>query len=216
MCGAFTIGKSFARLAERFGVKPPDDAFCLRYNVRPLQYVPVVLDFEPQRIQMALWGLRPEWAKVRKIGPIINTRAESFVEKPGFKRYLKSGRCLVLADGFYEWAISTNGKQPYRFYLADQDAFAFAGIWDNSGEGSRPAVSIVTTKSNSLVAKVHDRMPAILERKNEKFWLNAKDEKILIEMLLPFPERIMRSDRVSRLINSVNNDSIELIRPSLE
>jgi putative SOS response-associated peptidase YedK len=158
------------------------------------------------------WGLIPSWAKDAKAGyKMINARAETIAEKPAFRESLLSRRCLVPADGFYEWSKFSKGKSPICFTLADDSVFAFAGIWDRWMNPERELVetcSIITTSANALVLGIHDRMPVILERENYDLWLDPGFGKVepLLDLLVPSRANSMRQYRVSTRVNSVQND----------
>jgi putative SOS response-associated peptidase YedK len=174
---------------------------------------------EPHRLQYFRWGLVPFWSKeLPGTTPVINARAESLDEKPMFRQPFKKRRCLVPADGFYEWA-RTGKKQPYRFVMADESPFAMAGLWDewtNVPGKSIMSFAIITTSPNKLMEPIHNRMPAILAEESFNEWLNSDNEKELFEMLKPFPESKMKVYKVSERVNSVKSEGPELIKPLTE
>lgn len=191
-------------LSERFNAKAPALPFAPRFNARPSQILPVILNASPKQIQMGLWGLKPAWSK----NLLINTRKETLETKTTFKNNFQNRRCLILSDGFYEWEKQGQKKIPYRFELKTHGLFAFAGIWDESSDKKTPAFSIITVEPNSLVSKIHNRMPAILPLNREKDWLNPDFEKNdLLKMLTSFPRELMQMRPVSSLVNSAKNDS---------
>jgi putative SOS response-associated peptidase YedK len=214
MCGRYRIARKKEILAEYFDAGHDVD-WAPRYNVAPSQDVPVIRQdaTKPVRsVSLMRWGLIPWWARDAKAGfKMINARAESVAEKPAFREPLQSRRCLVPADGFFEWAKEGNTKSPYCFARADDSVFAFAGLWDRWKTPDGELVhscSIITTTANPLVRGIHDRMPVILERDNYDLWLDpgfAKTESV-IELLKPCPPELMRSWRVSTRVNSVVND----------
>ena len=163
-------------------------------------------------MRLARWGLVPSWAKDPAIGAkLINARAETLAEKPSFKRALESRRCLVPADGFYEWARKGSRKIPHRFTLKDGGLFAFAGLretWREPGGGLLESFTIVTTQANDLLKSVHDRMPVILRREDEPLWLDPKTGATaeVKGLLRPFPAEDMAAAEVSPLVNSPKND----------
>jgi putative SOS response-associated peptidase YedK len=223
MCGRYRLVRRKEILAEVFDAGTDVD-WAPRYNVAPTQDVPVVRQnaTQPTRsLSLMRWGLIPFWAKDPKVGyKMINARAETIAEKPAFREPLQSRRCLVPADGFYEWAKKAKMKVPYCFALADDSTFAFAGIWDRWKDpwGEQlPTCSIVTTSANPLVSEVHDRMPVILEPSNYDLWLDPGFKKIepLVDLLRPFPADFMRTWRVSSRINSVLNDDAGCIEEFL-
>ncbi len=165
MCGRFTLTTNIATIAQAFQVEPTLQT-APRYNVAPTQEVVTVMRDETKHLALLRWGLIPSWAKDESIGnKMINARAETLAEKPSFKRLLTSKRCLIVADGFYEWKKEAGGKTPMYFTLKDKEPFAFAGLWDTwhspNGEQIRTC-TLITTQPNDLVSPVHDRMPVIL------------------------------------------------------
>jgi putative SOS response-associated peptidase YedK len=174
--------------------------------------VPVIRNVRPNQIELASWGIIPVWDKKKTI---INARKDS-LDKPTFKKSFHERRCLILADGFYEWQKPDGAgpKRPFRFVLKSEEPFAFAGIWREDEEGDEPCCAIITTEANSLVRPVHDRMPAILLPEVEADWLNldTSPEQVL-ELLQPYPDSEMKAYEISRLINSPANDSPDVITP---
>ncbi len=190
-----------------------------RYNLAPGQLAPVIVNEESKTLVMMQWGLVPSWAKEPSIGyKMINARAETLAQKNSFKRLLPSRRCLIIANGFYEWAKLKRGKAPMRFMLKGSEPFAFAGLWDRwkkpDGNELR-TYTIITTQANELIKPVHDRMPVILNREAEDNWLNPewKDSQKLGGLLKPFAADQMESYYVSPMVNSPKNDLIQCIQP---
>ena len=226
MCGRFTRGDDKETLIRRFKLKPEAPELRPRYNIAPGQDAAVILAQPEGRVlRLMHWGLVPGWAKDKKIGyRMINARSETLAEKPAFKSAFKRRRCLIPADGFYEWrkaAAKGRPKQPFRFVLADGAGFAFAGIWESWTDpegGELHSFCIITTTANELVARVHERMPVILPPSAESAWLEASGEHPaeLMELLKPYPAQAMRRYSVSPLVNSPQNDSPELIEPQPE
>jgi putative SOS response-associated peptidase YedK len=225
MCGRYRLARKKEILAEYFDAGDDVD-WAPRYNVAPSQDVPVIRQdaARPVRsVSLMRWGLIPSWAKDAKAGfKMINARAESVSEKPAFREPLQSRRCLIPADGFYEWAKEGKTKSPYCFARTGDSVFAFAGLWDrwNGPDGEvLHSCSIITTTANALVGGIHDRMPVILEPGNYDLWLDPgfrKTESVL-EFLKPCPPESMSSWRVSPRVNSVLNDDaqcIEKYRPA--
>ena len=218
MCGRFTIFADPDRLAERFEASLPADGLQPRYNAAPTQRLPVILNEVPPAIQLLQWGLIPSWAKDPAIGSrMINARAETLAEKPSFRAAFKKRRCLVLADGFYEWMKTSGGKQPMRIALASGEPFAMAGLWESwhAPDGSLlRTFTIITGEPNELVAPIHNRMPAILLPEHEAIWLdNAAEPAIWQDILRPYPAQRMAAYPVSRRVNFVGNDDEGLVRP---
>jgi putative SOS response-associated peptidase YedK len=222
MCGRYTLATQLDLLADRFGIDPGPVSHTLRYNVAPGQTVPVVISDSGRNLSMMRWGLVPHWAKDESIGyKMINARAETVGEKPSFRKSLESRRCLVLADGFYEWLKPGPGrrKTPIRFVLRDRQPFGFAGLWDRwlrpDGE-SLLTFTIITTDANEIVRPVHDRMPVILHREDESMWLHGEAGNTAppVGLLRPYPAVLMESYAVSGLVSSPQNDSPACIEPA--
>jgi putative SOS response-associated peptidase YedK len=221
MCGRYTQTVDLKKLVNRFGIEQSVSDLPPRYNVAPGQLAPIVLQKESRALKLLQWGLVPSWAKDREIGhKMINARSETLGEKPSFKRPLRQSRCLVLADGFYEWRQDngTKSKTPMWIGLATGEPFAFAGLWDEwrSPEGQMlETFTIVTTAPNKLVKPIHQRMPVILEKNSEGEWLDPKVQNVaqLIQLLKPYPSRAMKAHEVSTLVNSPKNDVRDCIRP---
>ncbi len=193
-----------------------------RYNIAPTQAVPVVRQDpkEPvRRASLMRWGLVPYWAKDVNIGSrMINARAETAADKPAFREALDRRRCLIPADGFYEWKRNGKSKQPYCFELADREPFAFAGLWDcwlAPDGASLETCTILTTTPNQLLADIHDRMPTILPRDRYDLWLDPglQDLAAAAEILKPFNAALMRCYPVSERVNNVANDGPDCSEP---
>jgi putative SOS response-associated peptidase YedK len=222
MCGRFTLILEPTELQQelQLGDLPAD--LPPRYNVAPTQPVAVVVDPATRNVDLYRWGLIPSWAKDPSIGSkLINARSETLLEKPSFKSAFARRRCLILADGFYEWYRPTTrgGKsQPFFFRLENGKPFAFAGLWDtwHSPEGDRVnSCTIITCQANSLVGQIHERMPAILDATTLGVWLDPTSRLPGLQGLLqPYPAEKMTSWPVSSRINSPAYDSADLIEPS--
>ncbi len=193
-----------------------------RYNIAPTQPIPVIRQNpkEPVReLSLARWGLIPSWAKDPSVAvKMINARSETADTKPAFRDALKSRRCLIPADGFYEWAKTGKGKQPYCFEVDEGELFAFVGLWDRWKDPTGNPIetcSILTTTPNAVTSPVHDRMPVILDPDSYDLWLDTgmKDVRAASELLTPFDARAMRCYPISTRINSVANDDEECSRP---
>lgn len=212
MCGRFSLTELIGNL-ERFGLVQLEFEFEPRYNIAPSQPVPVVIQQNGgNSLHMFRWGLIPYWAKDESIGnKLINARAETLEEKPSFRKSLEKRRCLILADGFYEWKKKGRVKKPYRFTRYGGEVFAFAGLWDSwlSPMGRMiNSCTIITTTPNKLMEPIHNRMPVILARNTESLWL---DEGVAFcgevkGLLTPFPAEEMLAFEVSSLVNSPRND----------
>ena len=220
MCGRYTVTSSLGDLRQLFlfeelpNLEP-------RYNVAPSQEAPVVrLEEDDKRhLRLLRWGLIPSWAKDRRIGyKTINARAETVADKPAFRSAFRRRRCLVLADGFYEWQKRDKGKQPYRIVLADRGAFAMAGLWESWTDpeaGERvESFTIVVTDANERLAAIHDRMPVILPPEAHALWLDAEAARDdLLALLRPYPGEAMAAYPVSALVNKPANDLPACIEP---
>lgn len=217
MCGRYSFAKPNI---ERFGEGQLEFEFVPRYNIAPSQQVTVVIRQKGgNHLRMLRWGLIPYWAKDISIGnKLINARAETLEEKPSFRKSLEQKRCLVLADGFYEWKSEGRIKKPYRITLQDGGTFAFAGLWDSwlSPTGQRVnSCTIITTTPNKLLESIHNRMPVILPQDMESVWLdeNVTWSSEVRGLLTPFPVERMVAYEVSQLVNSPCNDFPECIAP---
>lgn len=222
MCGRFTLSNPDPlAIAEAFGVHGVPD-LPPRYNIAPTQAVAtVVRDTERNANCLVLmrWGLIPSWAKDPTISArLINARAETVREKPSFRAALRRRRCLIVADGFFEWQTLPDGpKQPLFITLKNGDLFAFAGLWERWTEPESGAMlttcTIITTLANELIAPLHNRMPVILPRADYDAWLDPSqsDPAQLMPLLRPYPAEDMTYYPVSRLVNDVRNDSPQVI-----
>lgn len=217
MCGRYSLGKSKIELEERFQAEMLPD-FNPRYNIAPTQLVPVITSQSPKGFSFFYWGITPDLGKNRPVAQkIINARAETVAEKITFKSSFQKRRCLIPADGFYEWKrLGKKTSIPYRFTLQENELFAIAGIWEEfetiNGDIQHTFL-ILTTTPNEKVAEIHDRMPVILAKKDEKKWLDSyTTEGELTKILKPYSEDLMMSFTVSPLVNSVGNDTPAVIR----
>ncbi|MEF2964280.1 SOS response-associated peptidase [Paenibacillus sp. M1] len=219
MCGRYTLTISLDELILRYLIEESTMAyFTPKYNVAPFQKVPAIVGSKAgNRLGELRWGLVPSWAKDDKIGSkMINARAETLTEKPAFGRLLSSRRCVIPADGFYEWRQNAGGKQPYRILMRDGGIFSFAGLYDiwTGPEGDKLATcTIITTEPNSLMAEIHNRMPVILRREEEAAWLDRENTDVpsLLKLLKPYGANEMRAYPVSSAVGNVRNDSAELL-----
>lgn len=217
MCGRYSIATGREELETRFHARVADGLLTRRYNAAPSDPLPLILNTDKGHIVLARWGFTPEWAKDKKMTPMINARAESVADKPFFRDAFRARRCLVLADGFYEWKRAPSGRQPYRITLKDEAPFAFAGLWSlfpgAAGEPV-PSFAIVTTNANERLAEIHNRMPVILPREHEEGWLDdGTKAETLKAMLVPYAAAEMRCYPVSTQVNRPQNDSPDVMRP---
>ena len=221
MCGRFTLTLDPAQLRQAFPwLHVPEEAtFTPRYNISPTQPVAVVPNDGKHQLDFFSWGLIPSWAKDPEIGSrLINARAETLAEKPSFKNALKRRRCLIPADGFYEWKVSPDGKSkiPHYIRFSSGQTFAFAGLWDlwAAPDGSiLKTCTIITTLPNSLISPIHNRMPVILPRESYLRWVEPGEVNPIIikELLAPFPQDQMEAYVVSRGVNDPKNDNPALV-----
>jgi len=219
MCGRFTSSQRREAIGERFEVAVPE-TYSERYNVAPQQRALIVRGREGERdAVMAKWGLLPHWAKDAKIAfKMINARAETLGEKPAYRSLLPRHRCLVPADGFYEWTVADDGKKtPVYFQLAERTMFAFAGLWASRTDPETGEVlvscTIVTTTPNELVAPVHDRMPVILPAAAWEPWLSPDaDAADLRALLVPWAGDELEAVPVSSAVNRADHEGADCVR----
>lgn len=221
MCGRFTLFVDPKDLMEAFpGFEVPVE-WTPRYNIAPTQPVAVIANSGKKKIEFFRWGLIPSWAKDPSIGNrMINARSETLAEKPSFRVAYRRRRCLVLADGFYEWRKEPGRrtKTPMYIRLKSGEPFGFAGLWEAwRSEDDQPILScaIITTDPNPLVGKIHNRMPVILERAAYDLWLSPEEQlpDQLSVWLKPYPASQMTAYPVSTAVNNPRNDVPECIVP---
>jgi putative SOS response-associated peptidase YedK len=216
MCGRYTLTQT-GQLPAVFEISeiriPP------RFNIAPTQEVPVVRlsDEKGRYLDSLKWGLVPRWSKDPSLGArMINARSETVEKKPSFREAFRQRRCLVPADGFYEWKKSPGSKQPYFIGMSDRSVFAFAGLWEYFSKDGREleTFTILTCKPNNLLSEIHDRMPVILPRESFSSWLDPRrDSSSLKSLLAPYSAEEMTAYRVSRLVNNPRNDVPECVEP---
>ena len=219
MCGRYTLHTSPEQLAMHFQVPPPV-ALAPRFNIAPAQPVPAVRQGVTGReLLMLRWGLVPAWAREEKTGyRMINARAETVAVKPAFRTAFQQRRCLLPADGFYEWRPGPKGKQPYYITLQDGGLFAFAGLWEHwEGEDGHTVESctLIVTTANPLVRAIHDRMPVILDEQDYACWLDTRhfNAARLEALLKPYPAERMQAWPVSPRVNSPKYSDADCIAP---
>jgi putative SOS response-associated peptidase YedK len=216
MCGRYTLRTKLNLLLSQFAAEITEPMeFEPRYNVAPTQQVLAIR--HPRELFACRWGLVPSWAKDTKLAP-VNARADSVATKPLFRSAFKRHRCLVLADGYYEWLTDGKTKRPLLYEIDGGKPFAFAGLWETSHSSERaPLVSctIITTDANELAREIHDRMPVILNPDDYDTWLNpAIDDRATLEVLLaPFPVERMSARPVSTFVNDARHEGPECIQP---
>lgn len=212
MCGRFSQSLTGAAIAQAFQLDETPD-WQPRYNIAPTQMIPAIVAAESGRQFKSLrWGLIPSWAKDPAIGAkLINARSETVTEKPSFRSAFKQRRCLILADGFYEWRKQSGQKQPFYFRLENGSPFAFAGLWErwhDSEDNRLETCTILTTEANQIVAQVHDRMPVILNKESCDRWLDLDQPTESIQSLLrPYDHKLMSAYPVSSNVNSARDDT---------
>lgn len=198
----------------------PDGFVTARYNIAPTQPVAVITNTAPKTLTLQKWGLIPSWSKDPSIASsLINARAETLYEKPSFRTAFKRRRCLIPATGFYEWGKGEGKtKQPYYIHLADNQIFAFAGLWETWHSPDSDMIetcTIITTEPNDLIRRLHHRMAVILDPPDYELWLSPDElpPSALMPLLKPYPPENMRYYPVSPLVNNVRNDSPACIKP---
>lgn len=226
MCGRFTLRTPLGAVVAHFLAEPaPLLQLGLRYNIAPTQSVPVVRMHDGRRELTGLqWGLIPSWAKDTKIAcNTLNARSETAAEKPAFRTAFRKRRCLVVADGYYEWLRVGKSKQPYLYEVGGGQPFAFAGLWESwwgpDGAAAAPleTCTILTTSANRLASQVHDRMPVIIEPGDYAAWLDPanQDPASLRYLLAPYPDEAMSARPVSTFVNNARNEGPQCIENSL-
>jgi putative SOS response-associated peptidase YedK len=226
MCGRFAFYSPHEAVVRLFGVAGDAPEIEPRYNIAPTTYIPAVR--EPpeiaaggRQLAMLYWGLVPAWAKEKSIGArMINARGETLREKPSFRNAYQRRRCLVLADGYYEWQRSATAKQPYFIRMASGEPFAIAGLWeawrDPSSGDPLESCTLVTTSPAPTIAHIHDRMPVILSPGDYAEWLDPRNTDVerLDRLLAPNTAAPLVAQAVSRLVNNARNQGPRLIEPA--
>ena len=222
MCGRFTLHHSTEEIAQRFGVQETLFDFPARYNIAPMQPLAVVTRNAhgdgKRLLEGYRWGLVPSWAKDDAIGAkMINARAETLAEKPSFRGALKSRRCLIPADGFYEWKTVGRTKTPHYIRFTDNRIYAFAGLWEEwNGPGDAPlrTATIITSDPNPLLATLHHRMAVILKPGDEAIWLDPKvSANDALQLLQTYPDDELEAFPVDRKVGNVAFDDAACIAP---
>jgi len=218
MCGRYSLIKPVEQLSKRFKVQL-DEPLKPHYNAAPGQTMPVITNKRPTHFSMFHWGLIPNWSLDSKISPnLINARAETILTKSPFKQGIKTHRCLIPADGFYEWKKQGKEKVPYRITLADDEAFSFAGIWDSWEDEKGEIINsftIITTTPNELMLDIHQRMPVILPKEAEQKWLNDNiTDQEIVSLLKPYDSSMMYAYKTHKSVNSASFDHPECIQPA--
>ena len=219
MCGRYQLSVTGKQISERYNVEVYDEMYSPSYNCAPYQYLPVITNENRGKISFMRWGLLPSWYENKKSAiKLINARGETLGEKPLFKQAFEKRRCIIPANGFYEWKRGKY-RTPYRFYLKNEKIFSIAGIWErrkNRNGDISETFLIITTAPNELIKPVHNRMPLILNREAEKIWVSEKDTIILKKLIKPYPANEMSGYEISNRINSVRSEGEVLIKPAGE
>ncbi len=227
MCGRYVLKANLPDIARMLGMDVPvdmDPALEPSFNIAPTRSVPACRSEEPDKKELALmhWGLIPHWAKQRDSNyRLINARAETVAEKPAFRSSFRHRRCLIPADGYYEWKSMQGRKQPYYFSMQDGQPFCFAGLWDRWQAPDGPPVescTIITTGANAFASEFHHRMPVIVARDHYARWLDPRITHAaqVTPMLQPFAAEAMRVYPVSTLVNNARVDEPRCITPLLD
>ena len=218
MCGRYSLAIDMRGLEGRFAVRGEGLGYQPRFNIAPTQEVlTVTSDGTGNSAQLMKWGLIPSWAKDPAMGQrMINARAETVAQRPTFRNALRKRRCLIPADGFYEWMNTPTGRKPMRIILKSGEPFGFAGLWEvwrAPDGGLLRSCTIITTASNEMMKSIHDRMPVILSREAEAGWLDqgADGPNALMRFLGPYPADEMDAYEVSALVNSPRYDTPQVI-----
>ena len=214
MCGRFSLAISKEKLQKELPFIEPINNLHQSYNIAPTQPAYVVASDQPTRLQNMAWGLVPNWSNDGKnSGRLINARREGIEGKPSFRVPIRKQRCLVPADSFYEWRREGTRKIPYRIFSKDGNLLVFAGVWDlwSDGENMLKTFSIITTTPNFEMSGIHNRMPVLLQTKEQQdIWLQSGDMNEIMSILQTPADGTLEMYRVSQLVNAVGNDSSEL------
>ena len=219
MCGRFAQTKTVKEIAEEFDISQILCELQPSYNIAPTHNVAAIINYDEKKLVTFKWGLIPHWAKDSAIGyKMINARAETIAEKPSYRYPFKKQRCLIIADGFYEWRKQVKTKIPFYLHLKSNKLFGFAGLYDvwTSPKGEKISTcTIITTEANELLQPIHHRMPVILTKENETVWLdsNLEDKQKLLPLLKPYISSKMEVYEVSNFVNSPKNNSPECVKP---
>lgn len=214
MCGGYTIRLSPGQFLHF--EDSPSTAWKPIYNARPGEILPIVTQEHPRTLTMAVWDFRPHWATRTRMQGVINARSESLVDKPYFRESVQKYRCSIPADGFYEWKKIGKTRQPYFFHRKDGKQFHFAGIYDRQPtDPTRLGFAIITTRPNSDVSAIHDRMPVILSERDLGYWLgSATPQEKVLSLFVPYHDSTLVYYPVSQLVNNVRNKGAEVLNPA--
>lgn len=219
MCGRSSLHDAPVSVLERFGLPPVVPGFKPRYNIAPTQEQLTIFagDSGHAQLRPLRWGLVPAWAQDRSIGArMINARSDTLATKETWEFLLRKRRCLVLADGYYEWNSTDKSRTPVFFHLSGHRPFAMAGVWDRWEKNGEvlETCAIITTDPNALAAKIHHRMPVLLSLDDAEEWIDpATRTRRAVELMVPYKAADLECYEVSRFVNSPANDSPECIEP---
>lgn len=218
MCGRYSISKKAREIGDHFRVIIPPEFQGQQYNAAPTQCLPAIAMSQPGQLQLFRWGMKAPWQNAGGTASlVINARAESLRQKKMFSTLVERQRCIIPADGFFEWEKTGRTKQPWRFLLKNESLFAFAGLFELTREpdgSSLSSFSIITTRANALLEGIHDRMPVILDLNGQSAWLNDTEGlEAMDELLQPFPAEKMERHKVSPKVNNAALNLPELIKP---
>ncbi|HHG83419.1 MAG TPA: SOS response-associated peptidase [Bacteroidetes bacterium] len=218
MCGRYTLALPLSELLAALQLDLPDFDFVPRYNLAPSQRLPIITNEGSLNLRLHRWGLIPFWAKNPAIGhKMINARGETLAEKPAFREALRQRRCLIPADGFYEWQKTPYGKVPHHIHFINREVMTFAGLWESWRDAQGKEIrsfTIITTSPNALMAPIHDRMPVIIPAANRMRWLEMDlPQEAVLAQLCPYPAHEMQADPVSNAVNSPRNEGPSLLDP---
>lgn len=196
MCGRFVLISDLSSIVQAFNIQNVSTSFSSGWNIRPGQQIAAVIQRGNENyLTNFVWGLLPSWARDPSIGAkLINARAETVNEKPSFKKAFAKRRCLIIADGFYEWKRDGKKKTPYYFYMKSEKPFGFAGLYESWFSPEKKQIdtcTIITTQANTVVESIYERMPVIVSKDQEKIWLKNDDTLSLLNMLKPYPAEEM-------------------------
>ena len=222
MCGRFTLRAELAAIADWFSISQPAVAWTPRFNIAPTQSVLAIRyheNFQARKLVPLRWGLIPFWAKDQSIGNrLINARAETVAEKPSFRQAFRRRRCVVVADGYYEWCGTKQQKQPYLIEFSDHRIFGIAALWESwkdATETELETVTLITTEANTQLQAVHHRMPALLDAVDFPVWLGetAASDRQMLELLGPFAGQEFKIQPVSKWVNRPSNEGVQCLQP---
>jgi putative SOS response-associated peptidase YedK len=219
MCGRYVLIADPNLIQQEFNLSSLPDFGGMRYNIAPMQTLPVITNEKPDELSYLRWGLVPSWSKdASGAGKMNNARSETAADKPSFRTPFRRRRCLIPASGFYEWQQREHGKAPMYIHMKDREVFGMAGLWDvwKSPEGQElRTFSVLTTDANEFMQPIHDRMPVILRREDYALWLSDGDVPVskLQALMKPYDPNVMTAYEVSKAVNRAATDSPECIIP---